>query len=133
LNNPLGFTDSLKETYYKYPALPPVMLWRDSIPPNAPINLTATPENFWINLKWDTSPLARDLEPVYGYVVYRFDADEKVNLSDPKYIIHIQYSADTTYKDITTEKGKTYLYVITALDRIKNESGPSLAISSTLP
>jgi len=133
LNNPLGFTDSLKETYYKYPALPPVMLWRDSIPPNAPINVTATAENYWINLKWDTPPLARDIEPVYGYVVYRFNTDEKVDLADPKNIVHIQYNADTFYKDITAEKGKTYVYVITALDRMKNESGPSLAISATLP
>jgi uncharacterized lipoprotein YddW (UPF0748 family) len=132
LNNPLGFTDSLKETYYRYPALPPVMPWLDSIPPNAPINVMASSENFCINLRWDTPPPARDGEPVYGYVIYRFDAGEKVTLLDPKNILHIQYNTEAFYKDLTTEKGKTYLYVITALDRIKNESEPSLVTSASL-
>jgi len=132
LNNPLGFTDSLKETYYKHPALPPLMLWLDSIPPNPPVNFSATAVKNAIELKWTTPPLARDKEAVYGYVIYRFDDDEKVNLTDPKYILHIQYNTDTFYTDKTIKKGKSYLYVVTALDRLKNESEPSPTIAAPL-
>jgi len=131
-SNPLGFTDSLKENFYKNPALPPVMLWLDSIPPNAPLNFTATPIKNVINLKWEIPALAKDKEPVYGYVIYRFDGDEKVNLTDPQYILHIQYDTTTAFTDTTVKKGKTYLYVVTALDRLKNESEPSPTIAATL-
>jgi uncharacterized lipoprotein YddW (UPF0748 family) len=125
MRNPQGFTDSLRVNYYKYPALPPPMLWLDSIPPNAPKNLTlkSTPNS--VQLSWQTPDTAKDEEPVYGYVVYRFDGNETVNLSNPKYIVHIQYDAATTYEDKTAQRGKTYLYVVTAIDRLKNESDPS--------
>ena len=132
LNNPLGFTDSLKATYYKYPALPPVMLWLDSVPPNPPVNLKAVNENNAVNLTWETPGLAKDNEPVYGYVIYRFNAGESVNLNNPQNILHIEYNTNTFYRDETTEKGKTYLYAVTALDRLKNESGPSPAVAATL-
>jgi uncharacterized lipoprotein YddW (UPF0748 family) len=132
LHNPLGFTDSLKETYYKYPALPPAMLWLDSIPPNAPRNVTTTPGVNRVQLKWEVPLIAKDNEQAYGYVIYRFNGDEKVNLTDPKYILHIQYNNSTTFTDETVKNGKTYLYVVTALDRLKNESEPSPTIAAIL-
>jgi uncharacterized lipoprotein YddW (UPF0748 family) len=132
LRNPLGFTDSLKQTYYKNPALPPVMLWLDSIPPNAPRNVMAIHSLKGVDLKWETPLPAKDKEPVYGYVIYRFNGDEKVNLGDPKYILHIQYHDTPFYKDETAQKGKTYLYVVTAIDRLKNESEPSPTIAAIL-
>ena len=70
-----------------------------------------------------------DKEPVYGYVIYRFDGTERVNLNDPKYILHYQYNTDTAYEDKTVQHGKTYLYVVTALDRMKNESDPTPTIA----
>jgi hypothetical protein len=132
LNNRLGFTDSLKETYYNHPSLPPVMLWLDSIPPNPPQNFTETVVNNKVELKWVTPLPAKDKEPVYGYVIYRFDGDEKVNFEDPKYILHIKYDDATSFRDETVQKGKTYLYVVTALDRLKNESDPSPTIAAIM-
>jgi len=131
MRNPLGFTDSLRTNYYKYPALPPVMLWLDSVPPNAPKNLVAKINFSGVKLKWETPDTAKDKEPVYGYVVYRFDGTDTVNLTDPKHILHIQYNTDTEYEDKTTLTGKTYLYVVTAIDRIKNESDPTPTIAAT--
>ncbi|MDO3641920.1 MAG: glycoside hydrolase family 10 protein [Mucilaginibacter sp.] len=131
INNPLGFADSLKENYYKYPALPPVMLWLDSIPPNAPQNFTATPMLHSVQLKWTTPLPAKDNETAYGYVVYRFEEKEKINLNDPKHILHIQYNNSTSFVDDSVPRGKTYMYVVTALDRLKNESDPSPTIAGT--
>ncbi|HEY4194556.1 MAG TPA: family 10 glycosylhydrolase [Mucilaginibacter sp.] len=129
MRNPLGLVDSLKSNYYKYPALPPQMLWRDSIAPGPPKNLVAKPGTVGISLNWQTPDLSKDKEAVYGYVIYRFDGTEKVNLNDPKYILHFQYNTDTTFEDKTVQRGKTYLYVVTALDRMKNESEPTPTIA----
>jgi uncharacterized lipoprotein YddW (UPF0748 family) len=125
MRDPLGFTDSLRTNFYKYPALPPQMLWLDSIAPEAPKNLAATISNRGVTLKWEAPDTAEDEEPVYGYVVYRFDATDTINVDDPKHIIHIQYDDNPMFEDETTGKGKTYQYVITAIDRLKNESDPS--------
>jgi uncharacterized lipoprotein YddW (UPF0748 family) len=132
LNNPLGFTDSLKETYYKNPALPPTMRWRDSIPPNPPTKLVASIIQGGVLLNWETPALAIDNETAYGYVVYRFNHDEMIDLNNPKYILHIQYNNSTNYQDKTAEVGKNYIYIVTALDRIKNESLPSPGIEVSL-
>jgi uncharacterized lipoprotein YddW (UPF0748 family) len=132
-NNPLGFTDSLKADYYKYAALPPQMLWLDSIPPNPPLNFSAsaTPQSTVI-LNWLAPVPAKDGGLAYGYVIYRFDNGEKIDLEDPKNILDIKYDTTTSYTDDTVEKGKTYLYVITAIDRLKNESDRSPTLAATV-
>jgi hypothetical protein len=69
---------------------------------------------------------------VYGYLIYRFDGNEKVNIEDPKNILDIEYNNNTTYSYDTAEKGKTYLYVVTAIDRLKNESEPSPTVAAIM-
>ncbi len=133
LNNLGGFTDSLKNNYYRYPSLPPVMLWRDSIAPDVPRNFAAKPENGTVHLNWEAPLIARDNEPVYGYVIYRYEGTEKVDPEDAKNILHIQYNTTPSYIDTTAMKGKSYSYIVTALDRLKNESERSPAIAVTVP
>ena len=54
------------------------------------------------------------------YVVYRFEATEKVDISNPAHIVAI--TRNNFYK-LPYENGKTkYRYVVTALDRLHNES-----------
>jgi hypothetical protein len=60
------------------------------------------------------------MDKAVRYVVYRFNNDEKVNLNDPSHIVEI--TTNTFYK-LPYENGKTkYRYVVTALDRLHNES-----------
>jgi uncharacterized lipoprotein YddW (UPF0748 family) len=128
--------DTLKRDFYRYPALPPPMLWLDSIAPNAPANLTARYEGkLGTTLKWEAPPLAKDGEPVYGYVIYRFEQYDKFELNNPKNILSIQYNTVPVYQDTNLEKGKSYYYVVTAIDRLKNESdrSPTAAISTDVP
>lgn len=129
MRNPHGFTDSLHSDFYKYPALPPPMLWLDSVPPNAPKNLQVIANMKSVSLKWETPDTAKDKEPVYGYVIYRFKVTDTVNLNNPAHILHIQYNAATEYEDTTAERNQHYLYVVTALDRMKNESDPSPTVA----
>jgi uncharacterized lipoprotein YddW (UPF0748 family) len=133
LDNLGGFTDSLKNNYYRTPAIPPVMLWLDSVAPNAPRNFSARALNGEVHLNWETPHIARDNEPVYGYVIYRYEGTEKIDPEDAKNVLHIQYNTITNYTDTTAIKGKTYSYLVTALDRLKNESERSPAIAVTAP
>jgi len=126
--NPLGFTDSLRNNFYHYKALPPVMLWLDSVAPNPPQQLTSRLEDNATVISWQMPLTANDGELVYGYIVYRFEEEEKIDISDPKYILSIQFNPVTNYKDITVEKGKRYVYVVTAIDKIKNESEGSIPL-----
>jgi len=109
------------------------MLWLDSIPPNPPLNFTATvtPQKA-VQLQWNAPLPAKDQEPVYGYVIYRFDDTAKVDIENPKNILDIKYDSGTSYTDDSVEKGKSYLYVITALDRLKNESDVSPTIGAAV-
>ncbi|MBB6502252.1 glycoside hydrolase family 10 protein [Pedobacter cryoconitis] len=116
--------DSLRNDLYKYPALPPQMPWLDEIVPNVPRNLTADVVGPGVQLKWEVPLKAEDGETASGYVIYRFDEGEKISVVNPKNIIKISFENITSFLDTGVEKGKRYNYLVTALDRIKNESDP---------
>ena len=76
---------------------------------------------------------AKDNEPVYGYVIYRFDTGDKIDTDNPQNILNIEYNTNTSYTDDSVEKGKTYRYIVTALDRLKNESAASAMVTVAVP
>ena len=59
-------------------------------------------------------------DAAYRYVVYRFRTDEPINLHDASKIVDIPYGnrLRLNYRDGNTK----YVYVVTALDRMSNES-----------
>jgi len=117
--------DSLRNDLYKYPALPPQMPWLDEIVPNQPLDLTADAVATGVQLKWSAPLKAEDGETASGYVIYRFAEGEKISVLDPKNILKISFEDFTFFLDTSIEKGKRYNYLVTALDRLKNESEPS--------
>lgn len=129
--NPQGFSDTLSDKVYLYPALPPSMPWLDSIPPLAPRHLTGQPMDDGMYLMWDPPGPASDGQEAAYYIVYRYAADEMRNLDDPRTIRSI--TRDRHYLDITADPGKSYLYVVTALDRSHNECERFSSISLVLP
>jgi len=127
-NNAAGLRDSLQYNLYRYKSLPPTMPWLDSVPPEPPFGLLATvAENRTsVILHWLPAAAAADGDEAYGYVVYRFNEGEDLNLNNPQNILYITYdSHQLTYTDNMTRKNGYYRYVVTAIDRIKNESVPS--------
>lgn len=71
-------------------------------------------------LFWTAPKAKTEMDRAVQYVVYRFDRKEKVNLNDPSHIVAV--TRDTYYK-LPYEDGRTkYRYVVTALDRLHNES-----------
>ena len=115
--------DSLQNSFNKYPALVPPMPWLDSIPPVAPV-LKVAPEGNGAWLKWEESNPQK--EPL-RYVVYRFTNNEPINLERNDRILSIQQS--TEYKDPNEKRYKQCVYIVTALDRLWNESKPSNKVS----
>ncbi len=111
---------SLIAEYHKYPALPPVFDFMDN---EAPANVRKM-KPVWTEdgyiLFWTAPKYEDEMNRAVQYVVYRFDAKEKVNIDDPSHIVAI--TRDNFYK-LPYEDGKTkYRYVVTALDRLHNES-----------
>ncbi len=114
------YRDALVQEYHKYPALVPVFDFMDNEAPGKvrKVKKVWTADGYM--LFW-TAPKAKDeMDKAVQYVVYRFDNKEKVNIDDPSHIVAI--TRNNFYK-LPYENGKTkYRYVVTALDRLHNES-----------
>lgn len=124
-NNMGSFQDSLRKDLYTNIALPPTMPWIDHIPPAVPISLQATKSKNSIILNWKKPLEVRDGDVAYGYVIYRAEAKQKIDVNNPNHILKVVYNDSVSFEDTSVKKKIKYRYLITALDRIKNESGPS--------
>lgn len=129
-NNLAGLSDSLRNDFFRYQALPPTMPWLDNIPPNAPTNLQVNLDNNQTaTLNWTAPSPAADNEKAYGYVIYRSE-DKQYSHSSSRNILKILLApSETSYTDATILPNQRYYYMVTALDRLKNESEPSERIS----
>lgn len=128
-----AFGDSLRNDFYKYPALPPQMPWLDEVPPNSPQALIVEAQKDGVHLKWQNPAKASDGETSSGFVIYRFSEGEKISIIDPKNILKISFEDYTSFIDTSVEAGKRYSYLVTALDRLKNESEPSGPVGIEVP
>lgn len=128
-NNLAGFQDSLRQDLYRSKALVPTMIWLDAIPPQSPLNLQVKRSKGKNELTWNQPLPVRDNEAAYGYVVYRFDKGENIDINNPEKIRNISFdSSKLSFQDQETKKRSKYVYVVTTLDRLKNESLPSNSI-----
>ena len=117
-----GFRDSLRNDLYRYPAVVPTMPWLDSIAPNSPSDLKSVGSKNSVSLSWNAPTIASDGDMAYGYIIYRSEEEPGINLEDPANIVAILFDTKTKYTDKTVLPGKKYNYVVTAIDRLKNES-----------
>lgn len=107
----------LRNSYWKNPALQPEMPFIDDKAPKKVrkmkvINTEDGPVLFW------TAPKGKGWkDEAVKYVVYRFGQGEQVNTNDPSKIVAI---TNNTFYNIK-ENGRA-VYVVTALDRMSNES-----------
>ena len=119
-----GFKDSLKNHFFRYPALPPVMEWKDTTAPAAPENLTARIDsNKVVNLSWTHN--FKDSSGLNYFLIYKFPNEDKVDLENPKYIMDIIPGDLRKYSLKSVGDYKQALFILTSLDRLKNESAPS--------
>ena len=120
IENAGKYRDALMAEYHKYPALPPVFDFMDNEAPDKVRKMKPVWTEDGYLLFWTAPKYKDEMDRAVQYVIYRFDAKEKVDISDPSHIVAI--TRDNFYK-LPYENGKTkYRYVVTALDRLHNES-----------
>jgi hypothetical protein len=131
-NNLGGFVDSLRNSFYTYPALPPAMLWLDDVAPREPVGLATSVRDKCVLLNWTAPAAAADGDTPFGYVIYRFTEVEDTRVDRPANILKISFNNSTSFLDETAVPGINYRYLVTAIDRAKNESLPSNLASMTV-
>jgi hypothetical protein len=112
--------DSL-EQYGKTIAFVPQMKWIDSVAPPPPtIRGSRTASGYY--LQWTQQNPSNEY---LRYAVYRFARGERIDLSNPAYILAV--TPEAHYVDAGAKGPCTY--VVTTLDRLWNESWPSNKIA----
>ena len=120
VDNVGNYGTNLRKVYWKYPALQPQMPFIDDSAPKKPHKVKSVWASGDYVLFWSAPKGNGWKDEAYKYVVYRFNENEKVNLADPSKIVAVTRQ---TFVKLPYTDGKTrYVYVVTALDRMSNES-----------
>ena len=120
--NVLGVSDSLSQNYYRTKALLPEMTFLETEETAPPVLNKVKMRKGKMELKW-TRP-EKDLDDVYC-VVYRFPEAKPEDFDNPENILTITSVSDKRnwkYTDDSFEKGLTYTYVISTVNRAHIES-----------
>lgn len=132
-NNVKNFADSLRLNLYRFPALPPVMPWKDSIPPLPPLNLTATGNSSGIVLNWQRPDPASDGDRPAYFIIYKAIDTDSININDPRNILRVLSNDTTRFNDVfTVQPNRKYTYIVTSVDRLHNESAPTAKVQFIL-
>lgn len=120
VDNVGNYGTMLRQKYWKAPALQPLMKFIDNKAPKKPRAL----KPLWMSdgyvLFWKQPSGKGWKDKAVKYVVYRFANGEKVDVSKSDHIVSITYN---TFIKLPFKDGKSkYTYVVTALDRMQNES-----------
>ena len=120
-NNVDGYRDYLATGIFRYPALMPKYSFIDNVAPKKVQGVKLFDKDGNNVLVWAVDENAKKnvMNAPWRYVVYRFDAKERINLNDPSKIVTI--TKNRYYKIPEGTEGK-FVYVITVLDRMQNES-----------
>ena len=123
VDNTGNYGTVLRQNYWRHPALQPQMTFIDKKAPKAPRKVKPVWTSDGYILFW-TAPKGKSWDDVATrYVVYRFEKGEKVNTDDPGKIVAV--TPNTYYKLPYANGQQKYTYVVTALDRLQNESKPA--------
>lgn len=115
-----GYGTALRTRYWRYPALVPTMPHIDG---KAPSKVRKV-KTLWTSgdyvLFWTAPKGSGWKDEAVHYVVYRFADGEPIDTSTPEHIVTI--TSDNFLKLPYSDGRTKYTYVITALDRLSNES-----------
>lgn len=115
-----NYASAMRTGYWKYPALQPKMPFIDSKAPKKPKHVMPVWANGDYVLFWQAPKAKKWADEAVRYVVYRFDKGERINTEDPSKIVAI--TSDCHYKLPYADGRTRYTYVVTAVDRMSNES-----------
>ena len=120
VDNVGNYGTQLRNNYWRYPALHPTTPWIDNTAPDKVKKLKVIDVDGHRVLCW-TAPKAKKWnDEAVKYVVYCFDKSESLDIDDPSKIVAI---TEDTHFELPEQPRKTrQVYVVTALDRMHNES-----------
>ena len=73
-------------------------------------------------LMWTAPKYKTEMDRPIRYVIYRFAKGEKADISDGSHIVGL--TANTWFTLVPETGSNQYVYAVTALDRLQNESHP---------
>ena len=120
-NNLGGYRDFLADGYYRYPALMPQAPFIDAKSPAKVKGVSTVEDEDGTMLLWivDEKRCKDVMNAPHRFVVYCFADGENVNLKNPAHIMAI---TEKRYFRVPQEMKGEYVFVVTALDRLQNES-----------
>lgn len=120
VDNTGNYGTMLRDHYWKKPALQPLMPFIDGKAPKKVSGVKPIWTSDGYVLFWKAPKGKGWKDEVKQYVIYRFAKGEKINTDDASHIVAITRN---TYYSLPYQNGKEkYIYVVTALDRMSNES-----------
>ena len=120
VENPGNYGTVLRQQFHSTPALQPIMPWIDYKAPGKPRKTSVIWTEDGPVLCWTAPKAKTEMDVATRYVVYRFMRGERINLDDPTHILAI---TSENMLPLQYEGGcNSYTYVVTALDRLQNES-----------
>ena len=122
VRNEGNFAYELQNNYHLTPALQPLMPFIDDKAPKKPrkVKKLWMPDGYY--LFWTAPKAKTEMDDAKRYVIYCFEKGEKIDLNSSTHIITI---TDQMMYKLPYQFGKEkYTYVVTALDRLQNESKP---------
>ena len=122
VRNEGNYAYELQNNYHLTPALVPLMPFIDDAPPKKPRKLEALwmPDGYY--LFWSPPKAKTEMDAAKFYVVYCFPKGQKIDLSSSTHIFAV--TSETMYKLPYNFGKEKYTFVVTALDRLQNESKP---------
>lgn len=121
LENKLGLNDSLKEAFYKYPALVPVNSNIKGEAAAQPQKLKLTKTKTAAELRWNKIE-AEGGKTIMYYVVYAFEGKGIGSIEDAKNIVAITANNCLDITDFMKDKKGKYTFTVTAVNKYKHES-----------
>lgn len=120
MNNEKNVADALKKKYHAHPAIIPAYTNIDDRKPKKARKVKAVWTERGFELQWKRRETDDELQKQIYFCIYRFEKGEKKNLENGANLIA---TTRDTYYLLPYDDGKTkYEYVVTAVDRVHNES-----------
>lgn len=113
-----GVADSLSCNYQRHIALPPASTWLGDKLPDAPDNIGVEADK---TIVWSAKVPQGQISDAVRFAIYRFDSPEDIDLESGDNIVSV--TPAMFYKP--TAAG---VYVVTAIDRVNNESEGSIPV-----
>jgi uncharacterized lipoprotein YddW (UPF0748 family) len=124
LANKNEYKDSLQTAYFQYHAIAPNFPKLNHKAPTQPENVQLELMGERPTLKWDAPKSTSALEGVWYYIVYACDYKSKVlDQYDASRIVYV--GQDTEYIIPESENPLHFKYIVTAVNRMQNESEAS--------